>query len=239
MINFVICDDEINMLNKMCFLFEKSFIKNDYDAKIVLKTTNYNNLLSFIQNNKVDVIVLDIEFKNSPNNGLDIAKEIRKVNKNCYLIFATSHFEYILQAYQLKTFDYLIKNAVTLDSISNTLSRLFDDIENNNSLFFRIDNKGSFIDLNDVQFIEKVGVKLIYHTSQNSYETYNSFTKIENKLPNNFVRCHKSYIANLNNIIHVSFSEGIILFKNNSSCYIGPKYKNILMEMIDNYETVF
>lgn len=239
MINFVICDDEINMLNKMCFLFEKSFIKNDYDAKIVLKTTNYNNLLAFVQNNKVDVIVLDIEFKNSPNNGLDIAKEIRKVNKNCYLIFATSHFEYILQAYQLKTFDYLIKNAVTLDSISNTLSRLFDDIENNNSLFFRIDNKGSFIDLNDVQFIEKVGVKLIYHTSQNSYETYNSFTKIENKLPNNFVRCHKSYIANLNNIIHVSFSEGIILFKNNSSCYIGPKYKNILMEMIDNYETVF
>ena len=240
MVNFVICDDEINMLNKMCYLFEKSFFKNNYDAEIVLKTTDYKTLLSYINTNKVDVVILDIEFKNSNNNnGIEIAKEIRKINKNCYLIFATSHFEYILQAYQLKTFDYLIKNAISLDTVSNTLSRLFDDISNANSLFFRIDNKGSFIDLNDVQFIEKIGMKLIYHTSQNTFETYNSFSKIENKLPNNFVRCHKSYIANINNIIHISFSDNTILFRNSSSCYIGPKYKNILMEMIKNYENIF
>jgi len=101
----------------------------------------------------------------------------------------------------------------------------------------KIDNKGSFVDLNDVQFIEKNGMKLIYHTSHEVIETYNSFSKIEDKLPENFVRCHKSFIANVNNIVHISLTDSSITFKNDEVCYIGPKYKNLLMEVID-YDTI-
>ena len=81
MMNFVLCDDENNMLNKLSILFEKTFVKNDFDAQIVLKTSDYKEVISFMDSNIVDVIVLDIEFKNSNLNGLDIAREIRKVNK--------------------------------------------------------------------------------------------------------------------------------------------------------------
>lgn len=237
MINFIICDDEIHMLDKLSLLLEKSFIKNDFDAKIVLKTTNYNDILPFMSSNIVNVVILDIEFTGSKTNGLDIADEIRKINKDCYIIFTTSHFEYVMEAYQFKTFDYLIKNTITVDTLTNTLTRLFNDISESKNKFFKIDNKGNFIDLNDVLFIEKNGMKLIYHTSHNDYETYNSFAKIQDKLPSNFVRCHKSFIANINNISHISLSSNSILFKDESVCYIGPKYKNCLMEMID-YDTV-
>ena len=96
---------------------------------------------------------------------------------------------------------------------------------------------GMLIDFNDVQFIEKNGMKLIYHTSHGSLETYNSFSKIADKLPDNFVRCHKSFIVNVNNIVHISLSNSSITFKNDEVCYIGPKYKNFLMEVI-NYDTV-
>lgn len=238
MLNFVISDDDVHMLDRLTLLFEKAFIRNDFDAKIVFKTTNYQDLLSYISQNKVNVVVLDIEFTGSDLNGLNIAERIRKVNKNCYLIFITSHFEYIMEAYKFKTFDYLIKSAITVDSISNTLTRLFDDACNNTNKFFKIDNKGTFIDLNDVQFIEKNGMKLIYHSSFENYETYNSFSKIEHRLPENFVRCHKSFIANVNNILSVKFSDNEILFKNNSVCYIGPKYKNMFMEVFKNDATV-
>ena len=30
MMNFVLCDDENNMLNKLSILFEKTFVKNDF-----------------------------------------------------------------------------------------------------------------------------------------------------------------------------------------------------------------
>lgn len=238
MINFIICDDEVHMLNKLSMLFEKAFLKNDFDAKIVLKTTNYNDILPFMQNNLVNVVILDIDFKDSKVNGLNIADEIRKVNKDCYIIFTTSHFEYVMEAYHFKTFDYLIKNAITLDSLSETLSRLFDDINNVCTKFLKIDAKGTFIDLSDVQFIEKNGMKLIYHTSQKDYPSYSSFSMIQDKLPKCFVRCHRSFIANINNIAKISLTDNTIFFKNDSYCFIGPKYKNNFVEMID-YDAVF
>lgn len=237
MLNFIICDDEPNMINKLSLLFEKAFLKNDFDAKIVLKTSNYEELISFMSSNLVNVVVLDIEFKNSKVNGLQIAEEIRKINKDCYIIFITSHFEYVMKAYEYKTFAYLFKNAITVDTLLETLNRLFDDVSGTSSKFMKIDNKGSFVDLNDVQFIEKNGMKLIYHTSHEVIETYNSFSRIEDNLPENFVRCHKSFIANVNNIVHISLTDSTITFKNDEVCYIGPKYKNLLMEVID-YDTI-
>ena len=234
MLNFIICDDEPHMINKLSLLFEKAFIKNDFDAKIVLKTTNYKELISYMSSNLVNVVVLDIDFKNSKINGLNIADEIRKFNKDCYIIFITSHFEYIMEAYAYKTFAYLFKNSLTVDTLSTTLNRLFDDASGTSTKFIKIDNKGTFVDLSDVQFIEKSGMKLIYHTSHGILETYNSFSKVEDSLPDNFIRCHKSFIANVNNIVHISFSDSSISFKNDEVCYIGPKYKNCLMEVIDN-----
>ena len=80
-------------------------------------------------------------------------------------------------------------------------------------------------------------MKLIYHTTHGVYETYNSFSKIEYLLPNNFVRCHKSFIANTNNKTHISLPNGSITFKTGEVCYIGPKYKKSLLEVID-YDTI-
>ena len=34
MLNFVLFDDEANMLNKISLLFEKVFVKDDIDAKL-------------------------------------------------------------------------------------------------------------------------------------------------------------------------------------------------------------
>lgn len=237
MLNFIICDDEINMLNKLSLLFEKAFIKNDFDARIVLKTCDYKELLAFVTTNIVNVVVLDIEFKNSKINGLNIAEEIRKINKDCYIIFITSHFEYIMEAYDYKTFAYLFKNSISVDTLSDTLNRLFDDISSASRKFLKIDNKGTFLDLNDIQFIEKNGMKLIYHTFHGIFDTYNSFSKIQDKLPDYFVRCHKSFIANTNNIVNITLSNCTITFKNNEICYIGPKYKTCLLEVI-NYDSI-
>ena len=238
MLNFVLCDDENLMLDKISSLFEKAFIKTDLDAKIVLKTSDYKEVVSFMSSNTVNVVVLDIEFKNSNLNGLNIAEEIRKINNSCYIFFITSHYEYLAQAYDYKTFAYLFKNSLNLNTISKTLTRLSNDVSGNSKKFIKIDSKGTFIELSEIKFIEKHGMKLIYHTIDECFYAYTSFTKIEHLLPQNFVRCHKSFIANINNISSISLSDNSIIFNNNEICYIGPKYKNSFLEMI-NYDTIF
>lgn len=77
-------------------------------------------------------------------------------------------------------------------------------------------------------------MKLVFNTFQKTYEIYSSFNKISDKLQNNFVRCHKSYIVNINNISHIETSTNTLFFNDNSKCYIGPKYKNKFMEVINN-----
>ena len=62
-----------------------------------------------------------------------------------------------------------------------------------------------------------------------------SFNKLT--LPKNFIRCHKSFIVNIDNISNISYADNIIYLKNGSTCYIGPKYKNSLLEVI-RYDSV-
>ena len=47
MLNFVICDDDIRMIEKLSSVIEKVLLNHDYDAKIVFKTTNYDKLLEY------------------------------------------------------------------------------------------------------------------------------------------------------------------------------------------------
>ena len=146
----------------------------------------------------------------------------------------TRHLEYAMVAYKYKTFDYLAK-PITYDRLEETVIRLFEDINSEPKKYIRIDNKNTIIDSAEIQYIKRDGMKLVFHTASRDYDTYSSFTKIENQLPKNYKRCHKSYIANLSQIRDVEPVSGIITFKDGTTCYIGPKYKSDLMEVLNNY----
>jgi len=229
MLNFVLCDDNLNIVKKLKEMLEMLFAKNDVDAKVGLCTDKPEKVLEYEKENIVDVLILDINL-NSNISGIDLAKEIRKRNKKVYLIFSTGHLEYSLIAYSVKTFDYLPK-PLTFERLEITLKRLLDDVSNNSvKKFIKINNK-TIICENEISYIKKDGMKLIFCTASKNYETYSSFSRIENSLPKNFVRCHKSYIANTKIIQNINTNENTILFTNDLTCEIGPKYKNNLMEV--------
>ena len=232
MLNFVLCDDNLNIVKKLKEMLEILFVKNDIDAKIGLFTDNPQKVLEYEKENIVDVLVLDINL-NSNISGIDLAKEIRKKNKKVYIIFLTGHLEYSLVAYSVKTFDYLPK-PITLERLEITLKRLLDDLDNEfSNNFIKINNK-TIINEKEINYIKKDGMKLIFCTGSGNYETYSSFNKIENLLPDNFVRCHKSYIANTDTIQNINMNNNKIVFNSDLSCDIGPKYKNNLMEVFNH-----
>jgi len=233
MLNFVICDDNLDILSKLSKMLESIFIKNNFDANISFVSDNADEILTFVNSNKADVLILDIELKSSMS-GLDLAEKIRSQNKDCYLIFSTGHLEYAMIAYKLKTFDYLPK-PITYERLEDTIIRLFNDINGLPKKYIKIDNKNTLIDENEIQYIRRDGMKLIYHTSNKDFEAYSSFNKMQLNLPNNFIRCHKSYVANINKITNIDPVSNTISFENNSTCEIGPKYKSAIMEVINCY----
>lgn len=236
MLNFVICDDNLNILNKFSKMLETIFINHNYEATVAFQSTDAESILNFVASNKTDVLILDINLKSNIT-GLQLAEKVREQNKDCYLIFTTGHLEYAIVAYKLKTFDYLPK-PITLERLEDTVVRLFEDINGQPKRYIKIDNKNTLIDENEINYIKRDGMKLVFHTDSRDYETYTSLAKIQEVLPNNFVRCHKSYVANVNKIVNVEPVSNILFFGNNSTCDIGPKYKNNFMEVMKNYGNI-
>lgn len=238
MINFVLCDDNIQLLDKLKIMLEAIFVKYDFDACVSFCSNDAEALLKFINSNQIDVLFLDIDL-NEKYNGIDVAKEIRKINKNFYLIFITGHFEYIVSAYECKTFDF-IQKPFSQSKLEKTIVRLFDDFNGNNIKFIKLDKKHELINESLINFIEKNGMKTIYNMSSGNVESYGSFNHIDDKLPNNFVRCHKSFIVNVDNISNIDLKNNTIFFKGsqNSKCFIGPKYKNNFMEVLNNHGNI-
>ena len=230
MLNIVLCDDNPSFLNGLEEMLFKLFIKHNLDADISFKTDCSSKLLEHVKNNSVDVLFLDITLDNK-NVGLSIAEEIRKINKCLHLIFTTGHFEFVMEAYKVNAFDYLVK-PISQDKLEETLLRLTDYLDNSNNRFIKI-NGTTYINQDDVHYIRKDGMKLIFHTKDNEFETYNSFSKIKNTLPRHFVRCHKSFIANVSNISHIESNTNTIFFNNSSKCYIGARYKNEFIELLN------
>lgn len=233
MLKFVVCDDNKNTLKRISMMLESIFIKNDLDSKIVFKTHLETELLNYIENNLIDVLILDIQLS-SKSTGLDIANKIRKFNKDCYIIFATAHPEFVFLAYQCKTFDYICK-PITKERLEETVLRLISDINDRKTTnnYIKLDNKNTIINENEIQFIKRDGMKIIFHTPSRDYEVYSSFAKLQAKLPSNFVRCHKSFIANINNIDKLEPITNLIYFKNHATCEIGPKYKKDFIEDVE------
>ena len=200
MLNFVLCDDNENVLNKFSKMLDLIFVNNDLDGKVSFVTSNPKEVLEYAKNNQVDVLILDIDLK-SEISGIDIANKIRNINKKVYLIFATAHLEYLMLAYKCKTFDYLPK-PISLENLESTVLRLFNDINENQSdkQFIKIHNRNTIIRADSICYIEKDNMKLIFKSKDANYSVYSSFNKIQTELPSSFIRCHKSYIVNINNI---------------------------------------
>ncbi len=235
MLNFALIEDDQKILNDLSYMLESIFMQYDYDGQVVIKASSVDDLFNYIKDNKVDVLFLDIDLK-SKMTGIQIAEKIRVSNKDCYIIFATAHLEYCLVAYRYKTFDFIPK-PITKQRLKDCIVRLYDDMCGSKRRFIKLDNKNTIIAEDEVKYIKKDGMKLIFHTNSRDYEIYSSFSKIQEKLPSNFVRCHKSFIANIDNITNVSSSDNIIFF-NTSTCDIGPKYKKDFLEVINKYGNI-
>lgn len=233
MLNFVICDDNVNILEKLKTMLENIFQKNNYEASVSFISDNVDATLSFVEDNKVDVLMLDINLR-SNKTGIELAEEVRKKNKDIYLIFTTGHLEYAMVAYKVKTFDYLAK-PITADRLEDTVIRLFDDINGLPKRFIKIDNKNTIVDASEIQYIKRDGMKLNFHTPSRDYDTYSSFAKFEERLPEGFTRCHKSYVVNEDNIKNVDPVTLTVYFKDDSFCSIGPKYKQDFMGVLKNH----
>ncbi|WP_026881498.1 LytR/AlgR family response regulator transcription factor [Clostridium akagii] len=207
-----ICDDEelqIELLSKFVVDWAK---KSSKDIEISSYKSAESFYFQWSNDKSFDILLLDIQMPGE--NGIELAKRIRKSDENLSIIFITGLSDYMDQGYDVSALHYLIKPVkeyklyACLDKACRKIIRQQKFImAYANSMNIRIMQE-------NIVYVEAFAHGVLIQTTKNSYEVNRSIGKLEKELDcTMFVRCHRSYLASLKYISKIGKS-GITLDSN-------------------------
>ncbi|MDT8716340.1 response regulator transcription factor [Clostridium sp. 19966] len=241
MIEIIICEDLSSQREEIYNIVSDTISGYD-NMKIGLSTSHPKDVLKYVDmNNLSDAIYfLDIELGDDID-GFHLAKEIRNKDRNGHIIFITTHSEMtsLTFKYKIAALDYIIKDDFLKirDGITdciNEIIKLNNAIKNEDVNDFIHINCGSRIikiKKEDILFFEtseKIH-KINIHLEKKQIEYYGTIKEIEKKLDNNFFRCHRSFLINLNKINYIDKEFKKVVMLNGEMCYLSNKYTKELL----------
>lgn len=113
------------------------------------------------------------------------------------------------------------------------------NIKQNETMFLIKNNDGrTLIPYEDIYYFEAVNKKITVRTKQEEYEIYDTIEKLLETLPNNFMRCHRSFIINKTLIKNVRLSDGIIQLYGSVTVPLSRSYKKAVKEYMDGRKSL-
>jgi len=226
----MIVDDEPNAVNLLEVLVGQST-----SWQLLTKCYNALDAISFLKDNAVDLIFLDI---NMPLlSGMELAGLL---SEETAIVFTTAHFEHAVESYSFNTIDYLLK-PITLRRFLAATKKVetyfqarmpFTDKEEkagNEYFFVKSGTELRKILLYEILFFEsrKEYVRVVTPTFE--VLTYRRLKDIEAQLSLPFARVHHSYIVNIRQMNKIQDNH---IHIGDVQIPIGEKFRDGLMEMI-------
>ncbi|MDT2660507.1 LytTR family DNA-binding domain-containing protein [Enterococcus hulanensis] len=212
MLNIVICDDDPMSVAQMeSFLFEISEeLDNTFNIDVYLNGQKFLNQYSqemFI----IDILFLDIEMGTC--NGLDVARELRKMNSEMLIIFFSSHEKYLIELFEVTPFRF-VKKPINKNEVKKvTVSAIQALNEQALSFNYSFKQKISKLYLKEIFYFESRGRKILIFGSHNTMlgSFYDRLNNVELQLKTDtFIRVHQSYLVNYHHIRTLSQKEIVL-----------------------------
>ena len=243
-ITAIIIDDE-----KLARDLIRNFLLSFDNIKIVDECKNGFDGIKSINENNPDLVFLDIQMPKL--NGFEML-ELLESNPN--IIFTTAFDQYALKAFEVNAADYLLKpfsrerftDAVNrvIDKISNSdtnknlvpkTSEFIQSDEKLNRIVVKKNNKIVIIPVDNVIYIEAQDDYVSITSTEGSFLKQNRMKYYEEHLPDSFIRIHRSYIANLNEIKEISLLEKdshVVILKSGGKLPVSKTGYKLLKEII-------
>ncbi len=202
----------------------------------------------YLEENTVDAIFCDI---NMPDlNGMDFVKSLAVPP---LIVFTTAYAEYAIEGFKVNAVDYLLK-PFGMQDFQRAAMRLKERLEpkestktlehednskdesnkpEDDTIFLKTEYRIVKISISDIRYVEAMSEYLkVYLTSQpKPIVTLLSMKKMEERLPNYFMRIHRSYIINLTQIQEVNKNR--VIMDEETYLPIGDMYKEAFQQYID------
>ena len=193
----------------------------------------------YLEHDTVDAIFCDI---NMPDlNGMDFVKSLAAPP---LIVFTTAYSEYAVEGFRVNAVDYLLK-PFGLQDFQRTALRLKTRLEERgvkseessvkneeNFLFLKTDYRVVKVNIADIRYVESMSEyqKVWIEGERKPVITHLSMKKMEEKLPDSFMRIHRSYIVNLNKIQEVNKSR--IILDADTYLPLGDLYKEAFQSFL-------
>jgi DNA-binding LytR/AlgR family response regulator len=188
--------------------------------------------LAYLNDNKVDVLFLDINMDELT--GIELLESSRI---NSQVIITTAYQEYALKGYELQITDYLLK-PFTFNRFLQAVNKAHDNLirkvgdTSPEFIFVKTENRLEKIMIDDIIYIEGMRDYRRIHTTKTKVMTLQNFSELETLLPPTLVcRVHKSYMVALNKIVAIERSRIKIA---DQLIPISDSYKDSFFQLINN-----
>lgn len=242
--NIFILEDDILQQQRLTFIIEEILMEKRWSAKSLLTTSRPEFLLKKIQETvDQNIYFLDIEINGEMKKGLEVASQIRKMDPYGVIAFITTHSEFapITYAYKVSALDFIAKDS-PVDDIKKHLIDCFESLLNTRStnkkeetFMFNNQHTSFQVPFSDIQYFEttEISHKLRLICKSRLVNFYATLGEIE-KLDSRFIKVHRSFVVNVENITHIDRSEGLVYFDNDHSCSISRRKIKTVLEKMKN-----
>jgi DNA-binding LytR/AlgR family response regulator len=191
----------------------------------------------FLSDERVDAIFCDI---NMPDlNGMDFVKSLAAPP---LVVFTTAYSEYAIEGFKVNAVDYLLK-PFGMQDFMRAANRLQERLsvstpapaaaESDDTLFLKTDYRIVKVSIPSIRYVEAMSeyLKVWIEGEAKPIITLLSMKKMEERLPNNFMRVHRSYIINLDKIQEVNKNR--VIMDADTYLPIGDLYKEAFQTYLD------
>lgn len=198
-------------------------------------TATFDNALTglaYLQNNKVDLLFLDINMDELT--GIDLLESTKITSQ---VIITTAYQEYALKGYELQITDYLLKPFAFnrfLQAVNKAQENLAQRDTNAQPtyIFVKTENRLEKVMLNEILYIEGMRDYRRIHMLNKKVMTLQNFSEFEKIIPQSMVcRVHKSFMVALNKIESIERSRIKIA---DQLIPVSDTYKDVFYQLINN-----
>jgi len=235
MIDFIICDNDSTVVEKVVNVVSNIMMKNKLEYNI--KTFNdYDDCFIKYMSNNTNCCIYILDIQTPSRSGIDVARMIRKNDINSIIIFLTGHVELgeeILKK-ELLFLSFINKFDHSLERLNNSILEALRILSIKNIL--RFEDRGTIytIFIDDILYITRDSIdrKSIIKTNKCEFKTYKSLAEIKSMLGESFHKSHRSCIINMDRVCKINKQKRIIVFDNGITIdLISDKYKNDLVKI--------
>lgn len=226
-INCLIIDDEPLAIQVL-----KTYMEELDFLEIVASFRSARKALSFLAENSVDLIFLDIQMPLL--NGLDFVKSLEKPPA---IIFTTAYRDFAVESYELDAQDYLVK-PISFDRFYRSVDKYRKTIQDESPPLSKIDflqvkadKKYYRIPFDEIHYIENIKDYVLIHGPKSSITVYERIRSLEESLPSEqFIRIHRSFIIALSKI---RAFDATYVYLGEAELPIGRTYKNKVLQILN------